>query len=313
MARKKIALIGGGQIGGTLALFCAQKELGDVIVFDIMDGTAKGKALDIQETRAIYGYDVNLSGTNNWEDVAGADVLIVTAGLPRKPGMSRDDLLSKNIVIMKEVAENAKKYCPDAFNIILSNPLDIMVYTFAKITGAPKNKVVGMAGVLDSTRLKSFIAMELNCSVKDVTALVLGGHGDTMVPLLDYTTVSGIPVTKLIEKDKLDAIVARTRKAGGEIVGLLKTGSAFYSPAEAAVQMLEAYFGDQRRILPVAAWCTGQYGAEGIFMGVPAMLSAKGVEKVYDLELNDDDKANMKKTLEHVNKLMAELKNFGVE
>jgi malate dehydrogenase len=307
MARPKIALIGGGQIGGTLALMTAQKELGDVVLYDIVEGMPQGKALDIQEARPIGGYDVDLMGTNDYKDMKGADVVIVTAGFPRKPGMSRDDLLAKNIAIMKDVAKNVKRYCKNAFVIVISNPLDVMVYAMKQITGFPKSHVVGMAGVLDSARFRTFVAMELGVSVEDVTAFVLGGHGDSMVPLPRLSTVSGIPLPEMMDRNKIKDIVKRTRFAGGEIVGLLKTGSAFYSPAASAIAMAESYLKDKKRILPCAAYLEGEYGARGIYMGVPVIIGAGGVEKVIEVKLKAGEKKELDKSIAHVKKLVGEL------
>ena len=310
MARKKIALIGGGQIGGILALLVAQKDLGDAVLFDIpeKEGMAKGKTLDILEGTSHLGADSILSGTSHYEDIAGADVVIVTAGLPRKPGMTREDLLDTNIKIMTDVANNVKKYCPDAFCIIVTNPLDAMVYSFKKITGFPKNRVVGMAGVLDTGRFKSFVAMELGMSTQDIAATVLGGHGPTMVPLPRLATVGGVPLTELLSKDKIDAIVDRTKKAGTEIVGLLGTGSAFFSPALSSIEMAEAYLKDKKRILPCAALLEGEYGIDGYYIGVPAMIGSDGVEKVIEISLTDEEKEMLGNSLEAVKKAVAETK-----
>ena len=306
MKRRKIALIGAGQIGGTLALIAAQKELGDVVLFDIIDGVPQGKALDIMESRPLINSDVSITGTNSYEDVKGADVVIVTAGLPRKPGMSRDDLLQKNLAIIKDVAKNLKRYCPKAFVIVISNPLDAMVYAMKKITGFPKNRVVGMAGVLDSARFRTFVAMELDVSVKDVTAFVLGGHGDSMVPLPRYCTVAGIPLPKLLSAKKINDIVKRTRFAGGEIVKLLKTGSAFYSPAAAAIDMAEAYIRNTKRVLPCAAHLDGEYGVKGYYMGVPVVIGSGGVERVIKVDLQAGEKKSLKQSLTDVKKLITE-------
>ena len=308
MARPKIALIGGGQIGGTLALMCAQKELGDVVLFDIVDGMPQGKALDIMEARPVEGYDVDLKGTNKYRDIKGADVIIVTAGFPRKPGMSRDDLLAKNISIVKDVATNIKKYAPKAFVIVISNPLDAMVYAMKKVTGFPASRVVGMAGVLDSARFRTFVAMELGVSVEDVSAFVLGGHGDTMVPLPRYSTVAGIPLPEMLPKEKINAIVERTKFAGGEIVKLLGNGSAFYSPAASAIAMAESYLKDKKRILPCAAYLNGEYGAKGIYMGVPVMIGAKGIEKIVEINLKASEKKQLDKSIDHVKRLTKSLK-----
>lgn len=308
MARPKIALIGAGQIGGTLALLAAQKELGDVVLYDIVEGVPQGKALDIMESRPLIRSNVNIAGTNEYGPIEGSDVVIVTAGLPRKPGMSRDDLLEKNLAIIKDVATNVKKYCSNAFVIVISNPLDAMVYAMKKITGFPKSHVVGMAGVLDSARFRTFVAMELGVSVSEVTAFVLGGHGDSMVPLPRYCTVAGIPLTKMLSEEKIEAIVKRTRFAGGEIVGLLKTGSAFYSPAAAAIEMAESYLRDQKRVLPCAAMLDGEYGVDGYYMGVPVVIGANGVEKVIEIELSDNEKTELEKSVSAVKTLVTDSK-----
>jgi malate dehydrogenase len=308
MARRKIALIGAGQIGGTLALLAVQRALGDVVLYDVAEGVPQGKALDILEGTPIGGWDVKLTGTNDMADTAGADVFIVTAGVPRKPGMSRDDLLNVNLGIIKDVAPKIKKHAPNAFVIVVSNPLDAMVYAMKELTGFPKNRVMGMAGVLDSARFRYFVAAELGVSVREVTAVVMGGHGDTMVPLPRYCLVSGTALPKLLPADRIAAIVKRTQDAGGEIVALLKTGSAFYSPALAAMEMAEAILGDKKRILPVAAYLEGEYGVRGYYMGVPAVLGAGGVEKVVEVELNDDEKAALGKSLEHVKGLVDGIK-----
>ena len=308
MARKKIALIGAGQIGGNLALLAAQKELGDIVLFDVVEGTPQGKALDIMQSRAADGYDCRITGTNKYDEVAGADVVIVTAGIPRKPGMSREDLMAVNIRIIRDVASNLKEKCPGAFVIVVSNPLDAMVYAMKQITGFAKNMVVGMAGVLDTSRFKLFIAEELNVSIKDVHAIVLGGHGDDMVPLLRLCSVSGLPLDKLISKERLEAIVERTRKGGGEIVALLKTGSAFYAPATSAIAMAEAYLKDQKRVLPCAALLEGEYGVTGYFSGVPVTIGAGGVEKIHQLDLNEAEKAMFEKSFQSVKKTVDEIK-----
>jgi malate dehydrogenase len=306
--RNKIALIGGGQIGGTLALMCAQKELGDVVIYDVVEGMPQGKALDIMEARPVDGYDVELTGTNDYKDIKGADVVIVTAGFPRKPGMSRDDLLNKNLDIQRTVARAVKRHCKNAFVIVISNPLDAMVYTMKETSGLPASHVVGMAGVLDAARFRTFVAMELGVSVEDVTSFVLGGHGDTMVPLPRYTTVMGIPLPDLMDKKKIDAIVKRTQFAGGEIVALLKTGSAFYSPAASAIAMAEAYLKDKKRVLPCAAWLNGQYGTRGIYMGVPVVIGAGGVEKIIEVKLKASEKKQLAKSIDHVKALIKEIK-----
>jgi len=307
MARPKIALIGGGQIGGTLALMAAQKELGDVVLFDIVEGMPQGKALDIMEARPVEGYDVDLVGTNDYKDIKGADVVIVTAGFPRKPGMSRDDLLASNLAIMTDVATNVKTYCPKSFVIVISNPLDAMVYTMKKITGFARSHVVGMAGVLDSARFRTFVAMELGVSVEDVSAFVLGGHGDTMVPLPRLSTVAGIPLPEMMPEETIAKIVERTRFAGGEIVALLKTGSAFYSPAASAIAMAESYLKDKKRILACAAYLEGEYGATGIYMGVPVIIGAGGVEKIIEIELKAAEEKEMNQSIAHVEALIKEI------
>ncbi|MBI3540995.1 MAG: malate dehydrogenase [Deltaproteobacteria bacterium] len=308
MTRPKIALIGAGQIGGVLAQLAAQRELGDIVLFDVAEGVPQGKALDILESSPVDGFDVSLIGTNNYEDIKGANVVIVTAGFPRKPGMSRDDLLAKNVEVMKQVATNVKKYCEGAFVIVISNPLDAMVYTMKQITGFPKNKVIGMAGVLDSSRFRTFVAMELGVSMEDVTAIVLGGHGDDMVPLPRFCTVNGIPITDLLSTEKINAIIQRTKMAGGEIVNLLKTGSAFFSPAASALQMAESYLKDKKRVLACAAYLDGEYGVNGYYMGVPIVIGAKGVERILELKLNAEEKKLFSESVEHVKKLVAEIK-----
>jgi len=308
VARKKIGMIGGGQIGGILALLAAQRELGDVVVLDIpeKENFVKGKALDIMESTPILGCDANLSGTSDYADLKGAAVNIISAGLPRKPGMTREDLLSTNVKIITAVAEQVKKHAPDSFNIILTNPLDAMVYTFKKITGFPKERVVGMAGVLDTSRFCSFVAMELGVSVEDVSASVLGGHGPTMVPLLRLSTVGGVPITEMLPQDKLDAIVDRTRKAGTEIVKLLENGSAFFSPAASALAMAESYLKDKHRVFTCAAMCEGEYGIDGYYIGVPIIIGAGGVEKIIEIKLTDEEKAQLANSLEAVKKATAE-------
>ncbi|MCR9071094.1 MAG: malate dehydrogenase [Alphaproteobacteria bacterium] len=311
MARNKIALVGAGNIGGTLALLAGLKDLGDVVLFDIVDGVPQGKALDIAEASPVEGFDAVLAGASDYSAIAGADVVIVTAGIQRKPGMSRDDLIGTNAKVMKSVGEGIKANCPDAFVICITNPLDVMVGLLQKYSGLPKNKVVGMAGVLDSARFRYFLAEEFGVSVEDVTAFVLGGHGDTMVPLIRYSTVAGIPVPDLIKmgwssQDKIDQIVQRTRDGGAEIVGLLKTGSAFYAPASSAIVMAESYLKDKKRVLPCAAYVDGQYGMDGLYVGVPVVLGSDGVEKIVEIELNDDEKTmfdnsvNAVKTLNEV-------------
>lgn len=310
MERAKISLIGGGQIGGNLALLAAQKELGDIVIFDIpkAEGMVKGKALDLMQLRPHDGYDANISGTSNWKDLKDSDVFIITAGLPRKPGMDREDLLEINLGIMTDVAENIKKYSPNAFVIVVSNPLDAMVYAFYKVSQLKKNMVVGMAGALDSARFRAFIAMEVGCSVQDVTCMVLGGHGDTMVPITRVGTVGGVPIESLIKPDRLEEIVNRTRFAGGEIVKLFGNGSAFYAPAQSAIEMAESYLRDKKRIIPCASLCEGEFGINGYFIGVPSMIGKNGVEKILEFELRDDEKSALDSTLEAVKKTVLETK-----
>lgn len=308
MARKKITMIGGGQIGGNLALLAAQKELGDVTIFDIprAEGMVKGKALDLMQLRPHDGHDSNITGTSNWNDVKGTDVFIITAGIPRKPGMDREDLLGINLGIMKDVATNIKEQAPNAFVIVISNPLDAMVYAFYKVSGFPKNQVVGMAGALDSGRFRTFIAMETGYSVQDVTCMVLGGHGDTMVPVTRLATVGGVPVTDLISAERLKEIEDRTRVAGGEIVKLFGNGSAFYAPAQSAIEMAESFIRDKKRVIPCASLCEGEFGVNGYFIGVPTVIGASGVEKVLEFSLTDEEKAGLNKTLDAVKKTVAE-------
>ena len=308
MARKIITMIGGGQIGGNLALLAAQKELGDVIIFDIprAEGMVKGKALDLMQLRPHDGHDSNITGTSDWNDVKGTDVFIITAGIPRKPGMDREDLLGINLGIMKDVATNIKEQAPNAFVIVISNPLDAMVYAFYKVSGFSKNQVVGMAGALDSGRFRAFIAMETGFSVQDVTCMVLGGHGDTMVPVTRLATVGGVPVTDLISAERLKEIEDRTRVAGGEIVKLFGNGSAFYAPAQSAIEMAESYIRDKKRVIPCASLCEGEFGVDGYFIGVPTVIGASGVEKVLEFSLTDEEKAGLNKTLDAVKKTVAE-------
>jgi len=307
MARPKIALIGAGNIGGVLAEQIAYRELGDVVLFDVVEGMPQGKALDIAEGAPLWGTDVKVTGVNGYDGIAGADLVIITAGLARKPGMSRDDLLKTNLGIMKQVAVGVAKNAPEATVIVISNPLDAMVYTFKQVSGFPKERVVGMAGVLDSTRFRAFVAWELGVSVQDVTALVLGGHGDTMVPLVRYCTVAGIPITKLLPQAKIDAIVERTKNAGGEVVGLLKTGSAFVSPAASAIEMAESILKDKKRVLACACLCDGEYGVKGLYVGVPCVLGAGGVERIVEVELDGDERKLFDASVEHVRKLVAEI------
>src|SRR5262245_61914276 len=299
--RKKIALIGAGNIGGELAALCARKELGDVILFDIPEKTnfAKGKALDLEQNGSVIGYDVSIQGTSSWADCAGAAVVIVTAGIPRKPGQSRDDLITINLPIIRSVADGIKEHCPDAFVIVISNPLDAMVYELKRRTGLPGERVVGMAGVLDSARFSLFLAREANVSIKDVRAMVLGGHGDDMVPVASATTINGVRASELIAKDKLDAIVTRTRGGGGEIVKLMGT-SAYYAPASSAVAMAEAFLLDQKRLLPAAAYLDGQYGYKDLYMGVPVVIGGRGVEKIVQLSLTEEEKAMLAKSAKSV-------------
>ena len=296
MARNKIALIGAGQIGGTLALLAGLKQLGDVVLFDIVDGVPQGKALDIVQGSSIEGYDASITGANDYKDISGADVVIVTAGVPRKPGMSRDDLIGINTKVVGEVGAAIRQHAPDAFVITITNPLDAMVWVMKEATGLPPSRVVGMAGVLDSARLRYFLAQEFNVSVKDVSAFVLGGHGDTMVPLIRYATVAGIPLPELIKmgwatRERVDQIMQRTRDGGAEIVNYLKTGSAFYAPASAAIAMAESFVLDKKRVLPCAAWLTGQYGVRDLYVGVPVVIGAGGVERIVEISLDAEEKA----------------------
>ena len=295
--RKKISIIGAGNIGGELANLCAQKELGDVVLFDIPAKAdyAKGKALDLEQNGAVLGYDVKITGTSDWKDCAGSDVIIVTAGVPRKPGQSRDDLVATNLPIIRSVADGAKKHCPNAFVVVISNPLDAMVYELQRRTGFKKEKVVGMAGVLDAARFSLFLARETGLNIKDIRAMVLGGHGDDMVPILSATTVNGVALSSFIAKEKLDAIIARTRVGGGEIVKLMGT-SAYYAPASSAVAMAEAYLQDQKRLLPGAAFLDGQYGYKDMYMGVPMIIGGNGVEKIVELPLSEEEKAMLAKS-----------------
>ena len=313
MARAKIALIGAGMIGGTLAHIAAREELGDVILFDIAEGTPQGKSLDIAEASAVFGKDSILKGANDYADIAGADVIIVTAGVARKPGMSRDDLLGINLKVMKAVGEGIAANAPNAFVICITNPLDAMVWALREFSGLPHNMVCGMAGVLDSARFRHFLSLEFNVSMRDVTAFVLGGHGDTMVPLARYSTVGGIPLPDLVRmgwttQDKLDAIIQRTRDGGAEIVGLLKTGSAYYAPATSAIEMAEAYLRDQKRVLPCAAYVDGTLGLKGMYVGVPTVIGGGGVERVIDIQMNKDEQAMFDKSVDAVKGLVAACK-----
>jgi malate dehydrogenase len=316
MARKKIALIGSGQIGGTLAHLAGLKELGDIVLFDIAEGVPQGKGLDIAESSPVDGFDAKISGANSYEAIAGADVVIVTAGVPRKPGMSRDDLLGINLKVMDSVGAGLKEHAPNAFVICITNPLDAMVWALQKASGLPKNKVVGMAGVLDSARFRYFLAEELGVSVRDVHAMTLGGHGDDMVPLIRYSTVGGVPLPDLVKmgwltQDKLDAIVKRTRGGGGEIVALLKTGSAFYAPAASAISMAESYLKDQKRVLPCAAYLDGQYGVKDMYVGVPVLIGENGVEKIVEIPFDETEKAMFAKSVEAVKGLVDACKQIN--
>ena len=315
MARKKIALIGAGNIGGTLAHLAALKGLGDIVLFDVVEGVPQGKALDLSQCGPVEGFDATIKGSNDYADIAGADVIIVTAGVARKPGMSRDDLLGINLKDMKAVGEGIAANAPDAFVICITNPLDAMVWALREFSGLPANKVVGMAGVLDSARFSHFLAEEFGVSVKDVNTFVLGGHGDTMVPVLEYSTVSGIPVSDLIAmgfstQEKVDEIIKRTRGGGGEIVALLKTGSAYYAPATSGIAMAEAYLYDQKRILPAAAHLSGEYGIDNLYVGVPVVIGAGGVEKVVEVKLSDEAKANLQVSVDAVKELLVACKGI---
>jgi malate dehydrogenase len=320
MARKKIALIGGGQIGGVLTQLIAMKQLGDVVLYDIVEDLPQGKGLDIAEASRVDLFDVHVKGTNDYKDIEGADIVIITAGLPRKPGMSRDDLLVTNAKIMQTVAENVKKYAPSSIVIVISNPLDAMVTLCQKVTGFPTHKVIGQAGILDSSRFATFIAWELGVSVKDINALVLGGHGDTMVPLVRYANINGIPVMELLErkyndkakaKEVMDAMVNRTKMAGGEVVKLLKTGSAFYSPASSAIAMAEAILFDEKRVLPTCAYLNGEFGIKGYYVGVPAVLGEGGAEKIIELTLNEEEKTLLDNSVKAVKELVADMERLG--
>ncbi len=311
--RTKIALIGGGNIGGALAHLISLKELGDVLMFDVTEGMPQGKCLDLAQAGSITGSDVTLKGTNDYKDIEGSDVIIITAGIPRKPGMSRDDLITVNAEVMKTVAANIKKYAPNAFVIVITNPLDVMVYVMLKESGLPHNKVIGMAGVLDSARFNLFLANEFNVSVENVSSFVLGGHGDAMVPLIRYSTINGIPVLDLVAggwstKERIDAIVERTRKGGGEIISLLKTGSAYYAPATSAIEMLECYLQDKRKILGCAAYLQSEYGVKDIYVGVPVVVGKNGVEKVVEIKLNPEEQALFNQSVDGVRKLIESVK-----
>ena len=298
--RRKIAMIGAGNIGGTLALLAGLRNLGDVVLYDILDGMPQGKALDMLHLTPVFGCDFDIKGTNDIADIEGADVCIVTSGIPRKPGMSRDDLVKTNASIIKQVGEGIKKHAPNAFVIVITNPLDAMVWLMREVTGFKSSHVAGMAGVLDTARYQSFLAQELNVSVTSVSAFVLGGHGDTMVPVRSYTTSGGIPISNLIEEKRLDEIEARVRKAGGEVVSLLKTGSAFYSPAASGIQMAEAYLHDKKKLMPASVACNGEYGIDGLYVGLPVLIGSGGIEKVIEIELNEDEKAQLQKSVDAV-------------
>lgn len=308
--RKKIALVGGGQIGQNLAMIAAQKELGDIVILEIpeFESPAKGKALDLMEMAPHGNYDANITGTSDYRDIAGSDVVIITAGRPRQAGMTREDLLAVNLAIIKQVADGVKQYAPKAFCIIVTNPLDAMVYAFSRLTGFPKHQVVGMAGTLDTARWRAFIAMELGVSVADVAGTVLGGHGPDMVPLPRLTTVGGVPLAEMATKEQIDKLALRTREAGTEIVKLFGKGSAFFSPAWSAIVIAESYLRDKRRVLPCAALCEGEYGVKGLFIGVPCVISAKGMEKIYEIKLTDEEKAMLQKTVGAVRKTVEETK-----
>jgi malate dehydrogenase len=315
MARNKIALIGSGMIGGTLAHLAAMREMGDIVLFDIAEGIPEGKALDIAQAGPVDDFDATLKGSSDYSDIAGADVCIVTAGVPRKPGMSRDDLLGINLKVMKAVGEGIRKNAPESFVICITNPLDAMVWALREYSQQPRNMVVGMAGVLDSARFRHFLAQEFQVSVEDVTAFVLGGHGDTMVPVVEYSTVAGIPIPDLIKmgwstEERIDAIVKRTRGGGGEIVGLLKTGSAYYAPATSAIAMAESYLKDKKRVLPCAAHLTGQYGVDDLYVGVPCVIGAGGVERIVEIELKDEARKNFQVSVDAVKELLAACRNI---
>ncbi|HEV7368860.1 malate dehydrogenase [Arenibaculum sp.] len=318
MARKKIALVGAGQIGGTLALLAGLRELGDIVLFDIAEGIPEGKALDIAQAAPVEGFDAVLKGGSDYSVIEGADVVIVTAGVPRKPGMSRDDLIGINTGVVRSVGENIRKYCPNAFVIVITNPLDVMVWVMQEASGLPAERVVGMAGVLDSARFRHFLADEFKVSVEDVTAFVLGGHGDTMVPLVRYSTVAGIPLPDLVKmgwttQERLDAIVQRTRDGGAEIVKLLKTGSAFYAPASSAISMAESYLKDKKRVLPCAAFLTGQYGVDGLYVGVPVVIGAGGVERIIEIEMDAEEKKMFDHSVNAVRTLVDVVKKMDAD
>lgn len=307
MARRKITIVGAGHVGAHTAVWIALKELGDVVLIDIVEGIPQAKGMDLMEAVPIEGLDCNITGTNDYKDTRGSDVVIITAGVPRKPGMSRSDLIKINAGIVKDVTENIIKYSPDAIIIIVTNPLDAMVYVGWKVSGFPKTRVMGLSGALDSARLRAFIALELGVSVEDVQAMVIGGHADDMVPLPRYSTVSGIPITQLLQKERIDAIIERTRKAGGEIVGLLKTGSAYYAPSAAAGEMAESIIRDKKRVIPCAAYCEGEYGVKGMFIGVPVKLGSLGVEEIIEIELNEEEKRLFEESVSSVKRLIEEI------
>lgn len=308
--RPKISIIGAGNVGATAAHWIASKELGDVVLLDIVEGMPQGKSLDLLEAAPVEGFDVDVKGTNDYKDTKNSDIVVITSGIPRKPGMSRDDLISINTKIVKEVTQNVAKYSPNCILIVVTNPLDAMVFVASKVSKFQHHRVLGMAGILDSTRFRTFIAKELDVSVEDVDAIVLGGHGDSMVPLPRYSTVNGIPITELLPEERINALAERTRKGGEEIVNLLKTGSAFYAPGAAVAEMVEAILKDKKRILPCAAYCNSEYDVGGYFVGVPVKLGRKGVEKVIELKLNDGEKAAFSKSVEHVKGLVATTEKF---
>jgi malate dehydrogenase len=308
MGRKKITVVGAGHVGANAALWIAFKELGDVVLLDIVEGMPQGKSLDMMEASPVEGFDSSIKGSNDYKDTEGSDLVIITAGLPRKPGMSRSDLIGKNTEILRSIMSEVVRYSPDATLIVVTNPLDVMVYVAWRLSGFPPERVMGMSGALDSARLRAFIAMEMGVSVEDVHAMVIGGHADEMVPLKRYVTVSGIPVTQLLGPEKVDAIMERTRKAGGEIVGLLKTGSAYYAPSAAAAEMAEAILKDKKRIIPCAAYCKGQYGVDGVYVGVPVKLGSKGVEEIVEIELDDGEKEAFDNSVSAIKKLIGDLK-----
>lgn len=308
MTRKKITIVGAGNVGAHAAVWAGIKELGDIVLIDVVEGVPQGKGLDLMQASPIEGFDSNVLGTNDYKDTANSDVVIITAGIARKPGMSRSDLINTNTGIVKGVAEQVVKYSPNAIILVVTNPLDVMVYVAWKASGFPKNRVIGLSGALDAARLKAFIAMELKVSVEDVHAMVIGGHADEMVPLPRYCSVAGIPLPQLLKKERIDAVMERTKKAGGEIVGLLKTGSAFYAPSSAVIEMAEAIIRDKKRIIPSAAWCEGKYGVNGIFVGVPVKIGSKGVEDIIEIELNKEEKAQFDNSVAAIRKLIEEIK-----